>query len=288
MSEKNGLNGRAEALSEALPYIQKYSGKTVVVKYGGAAMAGEELKRAVISDIVLLSLASVRMVVVHGGGPEIDEELKKIGKKPEFVNGLRRTDAETMDIVQMVLAGKIGKDLAALVGDLGGKAISISGMDGGMMRSKPLAPEYGQVGEIQSVDPSLIEIALDKGYIPVISTVSLGMKDDRNVYNINADTAAGEIAVAMKAESLILLTDVRGILTDPKDDGTIISEMNITEIPELIERGVITGGMIPKAECCVNSVRRGVKRAIILDGRLKHSILMEMLTKGGVGSMITC
>jgi acetylglutamate kinase len=278
---------RAGILSEALPYIQKYSGQTVVVKYGGAAMLDENLQRAVISDIVLLSLVSIRMVVVHGGGPEINELLKKIGKVPRFINGLRHTDEETMDVVQMVLAGKIGKDLAKLAGGMGGKAISLSGIDGGMMRAKPLSDELGLVGEVQSVDPTPIIMALDKGYIPIISTVALGMEGDGNVYNINADTAAGEIAKALQAESLMLLTDVRGILADPSDTGTLMAELKVSEIDGLKERGVITGGMIPKVDCCVAALSGGVRRAYILDGRLPHSILMEMLTDGGVGSMIT-
>jgi acetylglutamate kinase len=287
MNEYIEQSTRAGILSEALPYIQKYSGKTVVVKYGGAAMLDENLQRAVISDIVLLSLVSIRMVVVHGGGPEINELLKKTGKVPRFINGLRHTDEETMDVVQMVLAGKIGKNLAKLAGVMGGRAISLSGIDGGMLRAKPLSDEYGLVGEVQDVDPSPIEMALDEGYIPIISTVALGMEGDCKVYNINADTAAGEIAKALNAESLMLLTDVRGILTDPSDTSTLKAELKVSEIPGLIEEGIITGGMIPKVECCVNALSGGVKRAQIIDGRLPHSILMEMLTDGGVGSMIT-
>ncbi len=286
---------KAAVLSEALPYIQKYSGKTVVVKYGGAAMANEDLKRAVISDIVLLSLVSIRMVVVHGGGPEIDAQLVKLGKEKKFISGLRYTDDETMDVVQMVLAGKIGKDLAALAVELGGKAVSVSGMDGGIMRAKPLSPEYGgRVGEVVKTDPSLIKYLLEEGYIPIISTTAMGAEKDGGdgsiydgMYNINADTAAGELAVAMGAGSLILLTDVRGILTDPSDTGTLIKEIKTTEIPRMIENGTITGGMIPKVECCVNALNGKVRQAIILDGRQKHSILTEMLTDGGVGSRIT-
>jgi len=279
---------RAAILSEALPHIQKYSERTVVVKYGGAAMTYEALKLAVISDIVLLSLTRIRMVVVHGGGPEINSLLKKIGKEPKFINGLRHTDEETMDVVQMVLAGKIGKDLAALIEKRGGKAVSLSGMDGGMMRAKQLSPVYGLVGELTSVDPNLINAALDNGYIPVVSTVALGeFGDEINSYNINADTAAGELAAKLGAECLILLTDVRGILADPKDEGSLISELKMDDVPGLIERGVITGGMIPKVECGADAIKKGVKRVHILDGRLEHSILMEMLTDGGVGTMIT-
>ncbi|MDR1664838.1 MAG: acetylglutamate kinase [Clostridiales bacterium] len=284
----NEQSSRAAILSEALPHIRKYSKKTVVVKYGGAAMIdNEELKRAVISDIVLLSMSSVRMVVVHGGGPEISDLLKKIGKEPVFINGLRYTDDETMDVVQMVLAGKIGKDLAALAGEFGGKAVSLSGMDGGMMRARKLSDEYGLVGELQQIDPSLINVMLDEGYIPVISTVALGMEDAGPArFNINADTAASALAVALGAERLILLTDVRGILTDPKDEASLITEISVSDIPQLVKRGVITGGMIPKLECCVEAIRRGVSKAVILDGRLPHAILMEMLTDGGVGTMI--
>ena len=275
---------RAAILSEALPYIRAYSKKTVVVKYGGAAMTNPELRRAVMSDIVLLSLASIRMVVVHGGGPEINDMLEKIGKRTEFINGLRYTDAETMDIVQMVLAGKVGKDLAALAGELGGRAVSFCGMDGNMLLAKQLSPEYGQVGELISVDPNLINVALDNGYIPIISTVASG---GGRVFNINADTAAGALASRLEAERLILLTDVRGILAKAGDDNTLLTEINISEVPQLIKSGVITGGMIPKLECCVEAIRRGVRRAHVLDGRLPHSILMEMLTDGGVGTMIT-
>ncbi|MCL2707976.1 MAG: acetylglutamate kinase [Defluviitaleaceae bacterium] len=284
---------RAAILSEALPYIQKYSGKTVVVKYGGAAMSDSALKRAVISDIVLLSLTKIKMVVVHGGGPEINELLEKIGKQPKFVNGLRQTDAETMEVVQMVLAGKIGKELAALAGELGGKAVSLSGIDGGMLRAKPLSEELGLVGEITEVDASLIDVALESGYIPIVSTVALGDKNagsepaDPNVYNINADTAAGRIASKLGAECLILLTDVRGILADPSDEGSLVSELRVGELQNYIKSGAITGGMIPKCDCCAEAIRSGVNRAHILDGRLPHSILMEMLTTGGVGTMIT-
>lgn len=281
---------RAAILSEALPYIRKYNKKTVVVKYGGAAMTDEKLKRAVISDIVLLSLASIRMVVVHGGGPEINEWLAKIGKEPKFINGLRYTDAETMDVVQMTLAGKIGKDLASLAGALGGRAVSISGMDGGMMRARPLSPEYGLVGELVSVDPHLINIALDNGYIPIVSTVASGIDgidSAGDTYNINADTAAGALAVALGAERLILLTDVRGILANPDEEDSLFTELSVSDIPQLIKRGIISGGMIPKLECCVETIRRGVHRAHILDGRQPHSILMEMLTDGGVGTMIS-
>lgn len=280
-------SARAAILSEALPHIRKYSKKTVVVKYGGAAMTNEHLKRKVISDIVLLSLVSIRMVVVHGGGPEINGLLKKIGKKPQFVNGLRYTDDETMDVVQMVLSGKIGKDLAALAGSLGGKAVSLSGIDAGMMQANQLSADYGFVGEVTKTDPSLINAMLDQGYIPIISTVALGTEASGiSRFNVNADTAAGALAVALDAHRLILLTDVHGILEDPKDESSLISQLKVDEIQPLIDRGVISGGMIPKVECCKNALLQGVHAAHILDGRQPHSILMEMLTDGGVGTMI--
>ena len=281
---KNDLQTRAAILSEALPYIRKFNKKTVVIKYGGAAMANDELKRCVISDIVLLSLASIRVAVVHGGGPEINDLLEKLGKKPRFINGLRYTDAETMDVVQMVLAGKIGKDLTGLVSELGGKAVGLCGVDGSIFGAELLDDKYGLVGEIKNVDPALVNVAMDNGYIPIISTVAGG--PDGAVYNINADTAAGALASALNAEKLILLTDVQGIMTDPGDEKTLLTELSLSEIPPLILSGAIGGGMIPKVDCCVEAIRRGVNRAHILDGRQPHSILIEMLTDGGVGTMI--
>ena len=278
---------RALILSEALPYIQKYSGQTVVIKYGGAAMTDPELKKAVLSDIALLSMTSVRMVIVHGGGPEINGWLDKIGIEPQFIDGLRYTDDETMEIVQMTLAGKVGKELAAYVHELGGKAVSLCGLDGGMMRAKSIDEKYGKVGELVAVDTELITSTLDAGYIPIISTVASGVAGTHEVYNINADTAAGALAVALKAKRLMLLTDVAGILKDKSDDSTLISEMSVSEIPSLIQTGIIAGGMIPKLECCEEAIRRGVQAAHILDGRMPHSILMEMLTDGGIGTMIT-
>jgi acetylglutamate kinase len=279
---------RAAVLSEALPYIRQFSDKTVVVKYGGAAMSCDELKRAVISDIVLLSLTRINMVVVHGGGPEIDSLLIKTGKAPRFVDGLRHTDEETMDIVQMVLAGKIGKDLCALVGEMGGKAVSLCGIDGGILRAKQHSPELGLVGDITSVNVDLITAALERGYIPIISTVALGCDavNPNGSYNVNADTAAGAIAAALKAERLVLLTDVRGVLKDPTDEASLVSTLSVSEIPELTRDGIITGGMIPKVACCRDAIAGGVKKAYILDGRLPHAILMEMFTDGGVGTLI--
>ena len=278
---------RALILSEALPYIQKYSGKTVVIKYGGAAMTDPELKKAVLSDIALLSMASIRMVIVHGGGPEINGWLDKIGIAPRFIDGLRYTDSETMDIVQMTLAGKVGKELAAYVHELGGKAVSLCGLDGGMMRAKQVDAKYGQVGELTLVDTDLINTTLDAGYIPIISTVASGAPGTHEVYNINADTAAGALAVALKAQALMLLTDVAGILKDKDDASTLISEMTVSDIPSLVQTGIIQGGMIPKLECAEVAIRRGVHTAHILDGRIPHAVLMEMLTDGGVGTMIT-
>ena len=279
----------ANVLVEALPYIQEYYGQTVVVKYGGNAMINEELKDAVIHDIVLLSLVGVRVVVVHGGGPEISEMLKKIGKESRFVNGLRYTDRETMDIVQMILCGKVNKDLVTLLEHAGGQGIGLGGMDGGMFRAKRMTDEegtdYGYVGDIVEVNPQPVIDVLARGYIPVVSTVAQGIDDDTN-YNINADTAAAELAISLGAEKLILLTDVRGVLRDPKDDSTLIRQIRLEEVPSLLSSGVIGGGMIPKIQCCVNALEHGVHRTHILDGRIPHSILTEMLSHQGIGTML--
>ncbi len=276
---------RAQVLAEALPYIQKYSGKTIVVKYGGNAMVSDTLRHAVISDIILLNLVGIRVVVVHGGGPEITEMLTKVGKRSEFVDGLRYTDEETMDIVQQVLCGRVNKNLVATLNRLGGRALGLCGLDGAMLRAKKLDDRYGMVGEITHVDPRPITDALDGGYIPVVSTVAQG-EDAETSYNINADTAAAKLAVALKAEKLILLTDVRGLLRDPKDEATLIPELQLSSVPALVREGVISGGMIPKIDCCVESVRSGVKSAIILDGRVAHSILIELLSDAGIGTML--
>ena len=277
---------RAQVLAEALPYIQKYYGKTIVVKYGGNAMVSEELRRAVISDIILLNLVGIHVVVVHGGGPEISEMLNKVGKESKFVDGLRYTDGETMDIVQQVLCGRVNKDLVATLNRLGGRALGLCGVDGAMLRAKKLDEKYGMVGEITHVDPRPVTDALEKGYIPVISTVAQGEDADVS-YNINADTAAAKLAVALKAEKLILLTDVRGLLKDPKDESSLISELQLSYVPALVREGVISGGMIPKVDCCVEAVRSGVKSATILDGRVAHSILIELLSDAGIGTMLT-
>ncbi len=287
VSEEMMLN-RAQVLIEALPHIQKYYGKTVVVKYGGNAMINENLKDAVIHDIVLLSLVGVHVVVVHGGGPEISAMLKKIGKKSEFVKGLRYTDRETMDIVQMILCGKVNKDLVSLLGNAGGVGIGLSGMDGGLFQAvrkkDPDGTDYGYVGEIVKVNPEPVMDMLEHGYIPVVSTVALGIDDDTN-YNINADLAAAKLAVALQAEKLILLTDVRGLLLDRDDESTLLPELKVSAVPKLIKDGVIAGGMIPKVDCCVEAVREGVHQANIQDGRVEHSILIELFSDQGVGTM---
>lgn len=274
---------RAEVLVHALPYIQEYSGKVVVIKYGGNSMINEELKDSVMRDVVLLSLIGVKVVLVHGGGPEITEMLKKVGKESVFVDGLRVTDKETADIVQMVLAGKINKSLVALIGNKGGKAIGLSGMDGHMIAAKVKDERLGFVGEITKVNVAPILDVIDKGYIPVISTI--GCDHEGNVYNINADTAAAKIAGELGAESLISMTDITGILKDKNDPATLIPVVRTADAPELIANGTIGGGMIPKVECCINAIRWGVNRVFIIDGRIPHAILIEMLTNEGIGTM---
>lgn len=276
---------RAQVLVEALPYIQTFNGKTIVVKYGGNAMVSDELRTAVISDIVLLSLIGVRVVVVHGGGPEISAMLRKIGKESKFVDGLRVTDEETMDVVQQVLCGKVNKDLVATLNRTGGKAIGLCGMDGGLFQAVKLDEKYGQVGAVTRVEPGAVVDCLNAGYVPVVSTVAQGTDADV-AYNVNADTAAAKLAIALGAEKLILLTDVRGLLRDPKDEDTLIPVVHPSDVPGLVKDGVIQGGVIPKVDCCVEAVRSGVRRAHILDGRIPHSILIEMLSDSGVGTMI--
>ena len=276
---------RAQVLAEALPYIQKYYGKTIVVKYGGNAMISEELRQAVISGIILLHLVGIQVVVVHGGGPEISAMLKKIGKESKFVDGLRYTDDETMEVVQQVLCGKVNKDLVATLNAVGGRALGLCGMDAGLFQAKKLDEKYGLVGEMVQVDPAIVNDALSDGYIPVVSTVAQGV-DGETAYNINADTAAAKLAVALGAEKLILLTDVRGLLRDPKDESTLLPVVELSKVPGLIKDGVIQGGMIPKVDCCVEAVRSGVKNAVILDGRIPHSILIELLSNEGIGTML--
>lgn len=279
---------RARVLSEALPYIRKFNGKTVVVKYGGNAMVSEDLRRAVISDIVLLSMIGIRVVVVHGGGPEISAMLKEIGKEGIFVNGLRYTDPKTMDIVQQVLCGKVNKDLVSLINEYGGKAMGLSGMDSRMIQAVKKADDgydYGLVGTIKTIDTAPITDVLNAGYIPVISTVAAGA-DGEKCYNINADTASAQIAAALGAEKLIILTDVLGLMRDVNDPASLISRCTTAEVPLLIQEGVIQGGMIPKIQCCVEAVHGGVTRTHILDGRIEHSVLIELFTDAGAGTMI--
>ncbi len=276
---------QAQTLIEALPYIQKFTGKTVVVKYGGNAMVSDELRRAVMCDIILLHLVGIRVVVVHGGGPEISGMLKKIGHESRFVDGLRYTDRVTMDIVQSILCGKVNKDLVAQLNRLGGQAVGLCGIDGKLFQAECLDEKYGLVGKITGVNPEPVESSLLSGYIPVISTVAQGMDAD-TAYNINADTAAAKLAEALHAEKLILLTDVRGLLRDPADENTLIHVVHTYEVPELVAQGVISGGMIPKMECCVDAIAGGVDRVHILDGRIPHSILIELLSDQGIGTML--
>ena len=279
------LADRAQVLAEALPYIQKYNGKTIVVKYGGNAMISQELRCAVISDIILLSLVGLHVVVVHGGGPEINQMLKRLGKQGKFVDGLHYTDEETMDVVQQVLCGKVNKDLVATLNRMGGRALGLCGMDAQLFQAVQLDEKYGLVGEITGVDPKVVQDALAQGYIPVVSTVAQGT-DGNTAYNINADTAAAKLAVALGAEKLVLLTDVRGLLRDPKDESTLIHSVGVSEIPGLIKDGIISGGMIPKIDCAVEAVRSGVNSTVILDGRIPHSILIELLSDDGAGTML--
>ena len=274
---------RAEILIHALPYIQKYNDKIVVIKYGGNAMINDELKKAVMGDIVLLSLIGIKVVLIHGGGPEITEMLSKIGKKSEFVGGLRVTDAETAEIVQMVLAGKINKSLVNLLQNIGGKAMGLCGTDGHMIEATQLDPQLGYVGEISAVNTQPILDVLEKGYIPVIATI--GCDKEGNIYNINADTAAARIAGMLKAESLITMTDISGILRDKDDPDSLISKINVSDAPQLMREGIISGGMIPKVDCCIEAIRRGVKKVFVIDGRIPHSILIETLTDEGIGTM---
>ena len=280
---------KADILSQALPYIQKYNGKTIVIKYGGNAMISEELKDSVIRDIVLMNYVGIKVVVVHGGGPEINDFLSKIGKKSRFLNGLRVTDEETIDVVQMVLAGKVNKDIVALIDKNGGKSVGLCGIDADLLNSKKLVFEdgsdIGYVGEVVEVNDSIIEHCLNGGYIPVISTVALGQEDGK-VYNINADAAAAKISIKLKAEKFILITDVPGVLKDPKDEASLISELSVEDIYTLIETKVISGGMIPKVNCCIEAVKGGVDRTHIIDGRVVHSLLLELFSNEGIGTMI--
>ncbi len=276
---------QAQTLIEALPYIQKFTGKTIVVKYGGNAMISDELRQAVMSDIILLNLVGIRVVAVHGGGPEISAMLKMIGHESKFVDGLRYTDVTTMDIVQAVLCGKVNKDLVSQLGRLGGRAVGLCGMDGQLFQAEQMDEKYGLVGRITGVNPEPVKNALEHGYIPIVSTVAQGVDSD-TAYNINADTAAAKLAEALGAEKLILLTDVRGLLRDPKDESTLIHVVRTQEVPALVEAGIISGGMIPKMQCCVDAIHGGVERVHILDGRIPHSILIELLSDEGIGTMM--
>ena len=275
---------RAEVLTQALPYIKRYVGKTVVVKYGGNAMVNPDLKQQVMDDIVLLWLIGVKVVLVHGGGPEISSMMEKLGKKAEFVDGLRVTDKETVDIVQMVLAGKVNKTLVTMLEKRGGKAIGLCGMDGNLIQAKIKDPRLGFVGEVTAINKGPVTDILEKGYIPVIST--LGCDEDGNAYNINADTAAAHIAGALGAERFILMTDIAGILKDKNDPSTLIPEISLSEADSLTASGIISSGMIPKVQCCVTAIKTGVKNVVIMDGRVPHSILMELLTNEGAGTLI--
>ncbi len=271
-------------LTQALPYIRQYAGRTVVIKYGGSAMLGDGLTSAVMEDIVLLHTVGIKPVLVHGGGPEINAMLEKTGKEPKFVGGLRYTDEETMDIVQMVLAGKVNKELVQRIFAHGARAVGLCGLDGGMLTArKHREPDLGLVGDIVRVDAALLRGILDNEMIPVVASVAGGENGER--YNVNADVAAAEIAAALGAEKLLLMTDVRGVLRDKDDENSLISVVHLSDVPRLKKEGVLSGGMIPKIECCVEAVRRGVRRTHIIDGRIPHSILIEMLSDEGIGTM---
>ena len=275
---------RAELLTQALPYIKRYNGKIVVIKYGGAAMVDPKLKEQVMEDIVLLRLVGVKVVLVHGGGPEISEMMERMGKKPEFVDGLRVTDTETVEIAQMVLAGKVNKTLINLLQMKGGKAMGISGIDGRLIRAEQKDPRLGYVGRITRIHIGPVVDLLEKEYIPVISTI--GCDSQGNVYNVNGDTAAAYIAGALGAERLIMMTDIAGILRDRNDPASLIPEVTVEEIHQLVRGGVIAGGMLPKVDCCITALEQGVKNAVIMDGRVPHAVLMELLTNEGAGTMV--
>jgi acetylglutamate kinase len=276
---------RAHVLVQALPYLQRYYGKTIVVKYGGNAMTSEDLKEQVMEDIVLLSMVGIRVVLVHGGGPELSGLMQRLGKKPEFIDGLRVTDKETIDMAQMVLAGKINKSLVNLLQMKGGQAIGLSGMDGRLIEAKIRDPKYGYVGDVTKINGDVVTTLLDSGYIPVIST--LGCDTEGNTYNINGDTGAGKIASAIGAERLIMMTDIEGIMRNREDPDSLISSLTIEEAEQLTQEGVISGGMIPKVRCCTDALNEGVKAAVIIDGRVPHAVLMEILTDEGAGTLFT-
>ena len=276
---------RAQILAEALPYIQKFSGKTIVIRYDSGAVQGAAVE-TVISDMILLSLVGIRVVVVHGGTPEVNDMLALLGRESRFIDGLRYTDGQTMPVVQQVLCGQVNKDLVATLNRLGGKAVGLCGLDGGLFQAKQLDEKYGLVGSITKVDASMMSSALNSGYIPVVAPVAQGV-DKPTSYNVDADTAAAKLAVALEAEKLVLLTDVRGLLRSPDDESSLIPELQLSSVPALVREGVIAGGMVHKVDCCVNAVRSGVGSAVVLDGRVSHSLLTELLTDAGVGTMLT-
>ena len=279
----------ADVLVQAMPYFKQWCGKIVVVKYGGNAMLNEELKQAVMKDIVLLHTIGINIVLVHGGGPEINKMLEKVGKESKFVNGLRYTDAETMEIVQMVLTGKLNKDIVGILLQEGGQAVGLSGVDSGLLRAKKIdkdGADLGFVGDVTEVHPEIVNTLLEQGFIPVISTVALGETGDQSRYNINADTAAAKIAVALKAEKFVQLTNVAGVLKDINDTSSLITRIPMPTVPQLMETGIISGGMIPKIECCLMALKGGVPRTHIIDGRVPHSLLIEMFSDRGIGTMI--
>ena len=288
METSSELNAEqwSKVFVEALPYFKQWCGKVVVVKYGGNAMLNEELKAAVMEDIILLSTIGIKVVLVHGGGPEINNMLSKIGKESKFVDGLRYTDSETMEVVQMVLTGKLNKDIVGLLLQKGGKAVGLSGVDSGLIRARKTEKDLGFVGEVTSVNPEIINSLLDKGFIPVVSTVALGEEGDSSRYNINADTAAAKIAVALKAEKFVQLTNVPGVLRNIDDSSTLIKRIERTALGSLKATGIIAGGMIPKIECCLTALEGGVPRTHIIDGRVPHSLLIEMFSDRGIGTMI--
>lgn len=280
-------NQHANILVQALPYIQQYYGKTIVIKYGGNAMINDELTKTVINDIILMKCIGINPIIVHGGGPEINNTLNKMNYESKFINGLRYTDNNAIDVVQMVLAGKVNKDLVKLIQGCGGKAIGLSGIDASLIKAKKISGDIdlGYVGEITSIDTDILNIAITSGYIPVVASVASG-ENDNNTYNINADTCASKIASAMKAEKLMLLTDVPGVMMDPSDKSSLISTLRLHQIPKLTVDKVIKGGMIPKISCCVEAIRLGVKKSHIIDGRIPHSILLELLSEEGIGTEI--
>ena len=276
---------RAQILAEALPYIQRFTGKTIVVKYDSGAVTGQ-VRDDLLSDVILLSLVGIRVVVVHGGGQEISGMLARLGKEPRFIDGLRYTDGETMAVVQQVLCGQVNKDLVAILNRLGGRAVGLCGLDGALFQARMRDEKYGLVGDIAKVDAAMVASALNSGYIPVVAPVAQGM-DDQVSYNLNSDTAAARLAVALEAEKLVLLTGARGLLRDPADESTLIPELQLSSVPALVRDGTISGPMVHKVDCCVDSVRSGVGSAVILDGRVSHSLLTELLTDAGVGTMLT-